>query len=274
MAWRTGDDAGAFDIRTALFMAAVCEQAYVQYYNPAGMFLMPLGYRSVGSFKAQAYESKPEYFGFLIESDRAAVLSFRGTGSAMDWVSDFISQQVSFRPGKPQCLSHKGFTDIYSSCREDIRSLVQASDPDKQLFITGHSLGGALATLAAFDMALNDEREPIVYTFGAPRVGDPKFARAYNRTVKQHWRIQNEYDIVPHLPPLVYRQPKTKNIFYYMHVRGEVKRSFRMGSVSGNHVLRGYFADLAKDDPAYADALCESPMGWCPSPPDPPQTED
>ncbi|WP_127533573.1 lipase family protein [Paenibacillus kobensis] len=275
MAWRTEvDEKGVFDTRTALFMAAICEQSYVQYYNPAGMFLMPNGYRTVGSFKAQAYDSEPAFFGFLIESDRAAILAFRGTRSTMDWVSDFISQQILFKPVKPRCLCHKGFTDIYTSCQEEVRSLIKASDPDKQLFVTGHSLGGALATLAAFDIALNVKREPIVYTFGSPRVGDPKFARTYNRIVKHHWRVQNEYDIVSHLPPVVYRQPKTKNIFYYMHVRGEVKRSFRMGTVSGNHVLRSYFADLAKDDPSYAAALCASPMGWCPSPPDPPPADE
>ncbi|GFN33087.1 lipase family protein [Paenibacillus xylaniclasticus] len=268
------EKAAAFDSCTALFMAAVCEQSYVQYYNPTGAFLVPTGYRTIGKFKAQAYESKPEYFGFLIESDRVAVLAFRGTRSTMDWVSDFISQQIIYKPGKPKCLSHKGFTDIYASCREQVIELVKTIDPSKQLFVTGHSLGGALATLAAFDIAFNLEREPIVYTFGAPRVGDPRFARLYNKLVKQHWRIQNEYDIVPHLPPLVYRQPKTKKIFYYMHVRGEVKRSFRMGSVFGNHVLRSYFADLAKDDPAYAAALCASPIGWCPPPPDPPPAEE
>jgi triacylglycerol lipase len=269
MALKNNENGQQFDTRTALFLAAVCGQTYVQYGSPDGVFLIPAGYQMAGSFKAQSYEDNPEYFGFVIESDRAIVLAFRGSGSAMDWVSDFISQQVPFKPVKTSCQSHKGFTDIYMTCQQAVRSIVHMTDPDKPLFITGHSLGGALATLAAFDIGTNTGREPIVYTYGSPRVGDVKFARTYNRTIKQHWRVQNEYDIVPHLPPLVYRQPKTRNIFYYMHVKGEVKRSFRMGSVSGNHVLSSYFADLSREDPAYAAMLCEGPPGWCPSPPSP-----
>ncbi|MWC30037.1 lipase family protein [Paenibacillus sp. MMS18-CY102] len=268
------DEEAVFDIRTALFLAAVCEQTYVQFKSRDGMFLMPAGYRAVGTIKAQAYESKPEYFGFLIESEHSAILAFRGTGSVMEWVSDFISQQIRCKPVKPPSLTHKGFTDIYMSCRDKVLALVRNVSPDKKLYITGHSLGGALATLAALDTAFNDLREPTVYTFGAPRVGDPKFSRIYNRMIKEHWRVQNEFDIVPLLPPLVYRQPKKRKLFYYMHVKTEVKRSFRMGSVSGNHVLSSYFANLSKDDPAFAAALCEGALGWCPSPPPRPTEPD
>jgi triacylglycerol lipase len=266
MAEKNNENGQRFDARTALFLAAVCGQSRIQYSNPEGAFLIPAGYRLAGSFKAQSYENKPEYFGFAIESDRAVVLTFRGSYAPTDWVSDFISQQVPFKPVKASCQSHKGFTDIYMTCRHAVRSILKETDPDKPLFVTGHSLGGALGTLAAFDIGANTDREPIVYTYGSPRVGDVKFARTYNRAIKQHWRVQNEYDIVPHLPPLVYRH-RTKKIYYYMHVKGEVKRSFRMGSVSNNHLISSYFADLSRDDPAYASMLCEGPPGWCPSPP-------
>lgn len=253
------------DTRTALFLAAVCSQTYLQFTNPSGLFLVPRNYTLVGTFKAKAYDQTEEAFGFLLTSEQSSVLAFRGSGSAVDWVSDFIAQQTPYRPVKNSGYTHKGFTDIYMSARDQILTLMEQLPADKPLFITGHSLGGALATLAAADIAANTPiKSPIVYTFGAPRVGDPKFVRNYNNLVGTHWRFQNEYDIVPHLPTLVYQSPQTKKTYYYLHVKGEVKRSFRLGSVAANHVLPSYFNDLYVEEPIFALAICSEPPGWCP----------
>lgn len=254
------------DMQTALFLAAVCGQTYVQYNNKEdGLFLVPRPFRFAGDFTARSYDQSAERFGFVLTSDEASILAFRGTSSAVDWVSDFIAQQTVYRPVKNAGQTHKGFTDIYMSARGQIHALLQSLPADKPLFITGHSLGGALATLAALDLSRNTAFDaPIVYTFGAPRVGDPTFVRLYNYCVPAHWRFQNEFDIVPHLPPLVYQSPKTKQNYFYLHVKGEVQRSFRMGSVSGNHILSSYFANLAKEEPGCAVAICAEPPGWCP----------
>lgn len=253
------------DIRTALFLAAVCGQTYLQFDNSSGLFLVPRTYSVVGTFSAKAYDDTEEPFGFVLESERSSVLAFRGSGSAVDWVSDFIAQQTPYRAVKNGGQTHKGFTDIYMSARAQILAIIEKLPGDKPLFITGHSLGGALATLAAIDIACNSHiSSPIVYTFGTPRVGDPKFVRLYNSKISTHWRFQNEYDIVPHLPTLVYQSPNTKKTYYYMHVKGEVKRSFRMGSVSGNHILSSYFSDLFREDPVFATTVCSEPPGWCP----------
>ncbi|RCN28419.1 triacylglycerol lipase [Ancylostoma caninum] len=69
---------------------------------------------------------------------------------------------------------------------------------------TGHSLGGALATLAAARAArqgLRRGNEILVYTFGAPRVGDSTFAANFNRIIPNCYRVVFRHDIVPHLPP-------------------------------------------------------------------------
>jgi triacylglycerol lipase len=248
------------DLRTAL-----CGQTYVQFNNKSGLFLVPETYSLVGEFTATGVDNSQERFGFLLTSERASVLAFRGSGSAVDWVADFIAQQTTYRPVKNAGLTHKGFSDIYMSSRDQILALVGQLPAERPLFITGHSLGGALATLCSLDLACNSSfSSPIVYTFGAPRVGDPRFVQKYNATVASHWRFQNEFDIVPHLPTLVYESPKTKKTYYYMHVKGEVRRSFRMGSIAGNHILTSYFADLAREEPTFAAAICAGPPGWCP----------
>jgi hypothetical protein len=61
------------------------------------------------------------------------------------------------------------------------------------VWFTGHSLGGALATLAAGRY----ERAPEVYTFGAPRVGDGEYVESLDTPV---YRIVNGRDVVPKLP--------------------------------------------------------------------------
>ncbi|WP_224724846.1 lipase family protein [Paenibacillus vietnamensis] len=258
-------EAQALDLRTALFLAAVCGQTYVQFSNKDGLFLVPETYSLAGEFTGRSADSYEERFGFVLTSEQATVLAFRGSGSAVDWVADFIAQQTSYRPVKNAGLTHKGFTDIYMSSRNQILDILRQLPADRPLYITGHSLGGALATLSALDLASNTEfAAPIVYTFGAPRVGDPQFVRKYNATVGTHWRFQNEFDIVPHLPTLVYQSPKTKQTYYYLHVKGEVKRSFRMGSIAGNHILSSYFSDLAGEEMPAAMSICAMPPGWCP----------
>ena len=82
------------------------------------------------------------------------------------------------------------------------------------LRITGHSLGSALATLLALDVAGNKVfATPSVYTFASPRVGDKVFAGTYDSLVQDSWRINNLNDLVPQLPPL---------LAGYVHVDAEV----------------------------------------------------
>jgi triacylglycerol lipase len=255
----------SMDIRTAIFLAAACGQTYNQFSSQQQLFLVPHSYRVVGSFQAAAFTNEEQPFGFVIECDRAAILAFRGTSSATDWVTDMIAEQIVFKPVPSGGLTHRGFTDVYMSTRDQIFSLLDKLPANKPLFITGHSLGGALATLAALDIASNRQHDQVlIYTFGSPRVGDPKFVRTFNQRIPISVRVQNEYDIVPHLPPLVYKSPRTDKTYYYLHVKEESKRSFRNGSVGGNHVISSYFIDLSRESPAFAETICMQPPGWCP----------
>ncbi|GGF95517.1 lipase family protein [Paenibacillus abyssi] len=252
-------------IGNALFLAAVCGQTYVQHNNKDGLFLAPHSYSSVDAIEAQSYNSGYERFGFILESDQALIVAFRGTSTAVEWVSDFIARQTPYLPVKDFGLTHKGFTDIYMSAREQLLRALNKYSHQKPLFVTGHSLGGALATLAAPDIAANTPfRNPHVYTFASPRVGNPQFVRNYNQIIPVSWRICNEHDIVPHLPPLIYRSPKTDKTYYYLHVKDEYKFSFLAGSVPGNHVIRNYFSKLSKEDPHFTKAMCSFPPAWCP----------
>lgn len=251
---------------TALFLAAICSQTYIQFANKeTGAFIKPDHYELVGSIVTSELGIDNDHYGFILTSEHNTILAFRGSSTSIDWVYDFIAQQTEYWPAKNAGQTHKGFSDIYYTLRQQVMELLSQCDSEKPLYITGHSLGGALATLAALDIAANTPfRKIIVYTFGAPRVGDPAFVRAYNYTVPIHWRFQNKYDIVPHLPTLVYHSPQTDETYFYLHVKGEVQRSFRHGSVSSNHIMSSYFHDLAADMPQIAQSICASPSGFCP----------
>lgn len=77
-----------------------------------------------------------------------------------------------------------------------------------QVYSTGHSLGGALATLFALELsssklAKNGHIQVIMYNFGSPRVGNKRFADNYNQAVKNSWRVVNHRDIIPTVPRLM-----------------------------------------------------------------------
>ena len=134
------------------------------------------------------------------------------------------------------------------------------------MFITGHNYGGALSTLAALDIAANTEFEnPIVYTYGGPRVGDPDFASRFNRTVKNSIRIVNIHDSFPTFPARVYPPPFTKEGLLYEHVKTKYPISFQLNDTPRNDSIGCYFNNLSQMNPDFARALCSENPGFCPN---------
>ncbi|THF83667.1 lipase family protein [Cohnella fermenti] len=257
-----------FDARRAILLAGVCSQTYKQYDHPDGGFIVPSPYRAVAVFDAQSLNRNRESFGFILESDEEVVVAFRGTSSTSDWLSDAIAYQMKFPYAKNAGQTHRGFTQIYKSARADIMEVLHGIGKEKRIYVTGHSLGGALATLCVMDVAANCPfRAHGMYSFGSPRVGDPAFVRAYSEAVPNSHRVSNLFDAVPYLPPTVFRLPRSDKVYEYRHVRTVYPMEFRKRTMSGNHVIGSYFWELAKKDSAYATALCTANPGFCPARP-------
>ncbi len=131
----------------------------------------------------------------LVESKKTvkepfSVIVFRGTtGHLANWR---INLDFTLSPWPAGGSVHRGFKSILKTCWEPIDDALQKVA--KPLFFTGHSLGGALAVLAA------SLRSPMgVYTFGAPRCGNAAFARTVSHI--PIFNVINPNDIVTELPP-------------------------------------------------------------------------
>lgn len=138
------------------------------------------------------------------------VIGFRGseeTGAA-DWITDlkFVPVAYPFAPAGAANISvHTGFVEAYSSVRDAVLQAAKNA-AQKQIVCVGHSLGGALATLAALDIKLNVPGKQVsCYTFGSPRVGNTEFAALYNKQVPDTHRFVNDKDMVPTIPPLGFK---------------------------------------------------------------------
>nr|WP_188540824.1 lipase family protein [Paenibacillus segetis] len=250
----------------AIFLAAICEQTYSQFSNTDGSFVVPVNYEICDTIQAKSISNVWEPFGFILQSQQDIIIAFRGTSSTTNWISNVLASQKRFKYIKVDCLTHRGFTGIYSSARSEIISRLSTLSSDKTLYVTGHSLGGALATLCAIDIAANTTfNSPNLFTYGSPRVGDPDFANAFKKYICNSYRIANPFDVVPHAPPTIYKLPKREKKFYYSHVQTLSSLPFQNGSVSANHIIGSYFTELAKLEPQFTEQLCATNPGFCPA---------
>nr|WP_202887718.1 lipase family protein [Cohnella zeiphila] len=254
-----------YDSQKALWLAAVCYQTYRQYTDPNGDYARPAGFRTVADLAARSLGGDEEPFGFVLESPDEAVVAFRGTSSASDWLSDALAVQTDYPYVYESGQTHLGFTGIYRSARDQVQSALDRIRPGKRLYVTGHSLGAALAVLCSLDAAVHSSFDsPILYTFGSPRVGDPDFVRSFAGGAGSFFRVSNLYDAVTYLPPTTFKLPRLDQAYEYRHIPGLVTLEFNNGSMSSNHVIGSYFAALSKLDPAYARRLRESEPDFCP----------
>jgi triacylglycerol lipase len=139
---------------------------------------------------------------------RTACVSFRGTADLAEWIADIDAIPDDYSPISGFGQVHSGFQAVYQLVRANIAAhLAAAVAGCDQILIVGHSLGAALAVLAAPDIAQNmppNAIEPRLITFAGPRVGVSDFVEKFNAMIESCFRVVNFLDIVPFLPPSPY----------------------------------------------------------------------
>jgi hypothetical protein len=189
---------------------------------------------------------------YLARNDRFAVLAFRGTTS--DFRTILSDIKIRFYRDKSGARTSTGFSEAYKLVQQGIADAVDALEPSLPLYITGHSLGGALAAIASTRI-LPSDRIAACYTYGCPRVGDGEFTL-------QLWKVPvyrqvHRSDVVPHAPlAFGYRQAGD---FRYIKRNGKMVQdpntiaflgSFLFSVVTDfksiflNHRIAGYVEDL------------------------------
>lgn len=121
------------------------------------------------------------------------ILAFRGTETnAIEDIRTDTKLMLQEAPGGGRV--HPGFYRAFASVQEAIQQTLNAHG-DCPLYITGHSLGGALALVAS--RYLQHPQAAATYTYGGPRVGDAEFFSDYQVPV---YRVVNGADVVARLP--------------------------------------------------------------------------
>ncbi len=157
---------------------------------------------------------------------------FRGTESASDWLVDADADQDAYDLVPGYGNVHDGFLKLYKSMRDDLFKGFDEVGQIDSLWITGHSLGCGLSTLAVPDVMAQKTFQSIQhYNLASPRVGDPTFTDAYNNNGVLTYRVVNTCDLVPQLPTSILGR------FVYKHIGAPVNYTAQYGSIGGNHSL-------------------------------------
>ena len=140
-------------------------------------------------------------------SQKAIAIAFRGTEHLKQLVTEVLHVLT-----QPKSLFSAGgkvqgyFLDAFQTIWKDLKNHAyksMKSYPNYKIWVTGHSLGGALASLASTAIMSEGKASKhnlMLYTFGQPRVGNYDYALAHDKLVPQSFRVTHYRDVVVHLP--------------------------------------------------------------------------
>lgn len=199
--------------QNANFMCLACQLAYLPAAEGVPRFRDELGLQaqliSVGNTQV-----------YVCENDEHLVVAFRGTESptSIDGLKDWLLTDAMNLLVVPEgrlghdlaaagvgARFHKGFVDAIADIWDPLAAAVEQrfKKLDRPLWVTGHSLGGALALLGAWLLKRRFIAVHQIYTFGAPMIGNQRACDAFDREFSgQISRYVNGRDPVPKLPGL------------------------------------------------------------------------
>ena len=219
-----------FSYRTAEHFAELSNLAY-QEEKQFKKTASAMGYKNIKYFNvdgAQAYGmAKDDYI----------VLAFRGTEPTQfnDIKADLNALHVRNELGKGRV--HKGFKREVDDIWEQIEDWL-AKRNWRQAYTCGHSLGGAMSTIACSRLP----EGTICYNYGSPRVGTPGWVKEFNSKFKLH-RFVNNNDIVPRVP-FAFMWYKHAGELHYINTYGKIRNASAWQRIKDR--FRGYRAAFRK----------------------------
>lgn len=164
-------------------------------------------------------------FGFIAENDREIVIAFRGTKGLAAWVRNFDPY-----PLEDDYDIHDGFHDAWEAFEPTVLAYVRENGNGRPVYCTGHSRGGALATLCAYHIAKRLDYPCSCVSFGAPAQGTKGYRDKLDAMPVNHTRVVYNADFAPDMPPRVlgFRHagkllqlpgPKWHRLFYPLRIQ-------------------------------------------------------
>ena len=202
----------AYDVSRAHLFYELSGASYCQNASIASWSCIPCGRskQSVVSNKV-FYDKRTGARGFAGAFSDASgttmiVFSFRGSEGLNNWLENLHFAKTDHNMSCAGCKVHSGFYDCWKALKDhgivvELRRLI-ATYPSAKVFMTGHSLGAAIAMLAAYELQY-EFKIPVdgAWTFGQPRVGNQAFRDFYNdNSPRVTWRLTHWRDPVPHVP--------------------------------------------------------------------------
>lgn len=273
----------SFTLGTAKWLMTAVQYAYENYKNNTEI------YPEAITNAAQLYwhnkftlKSQDALCGFLgtynviDDGIQRFVIGLRGTNSPTEWASDASFGQVDYNGIAIKGKVEKGFYDILTdtasskagvaSLQDQIFSKLTSEFKDPtgkgaRVYISGHSLGAAVASLIAYALSEKfPELEIISYTYASPRVGDPEFADTVSTVInaRKAWflmqRVFNTSDVVPGLPPVLIKGYVYQHTDCYVYPAGNNQSnqitgfgfSINTGKVADNHEMCTYLEGTSK----------------------------
>ncbi len=162
------------------------------------------------------------------------LVAFRGTDSCRDMLTnlDFFKKTVCNIRNTENVRIHRGFLKSYTEAKIFDAISKYITDEIKDIELTGHSYGGALALICAADLLCHfPDKNYDVVVFGAPRIGNRAFAKFYNSHLPYTVRIENGNDIITKLPPPIFGYRHVGEKFHIGTVRNPFFYSFKEHSL-------------------------------------------
>ncbi|MBN3039937.1 MAG: lipase family protein [Candidatus Omnitrophica bacterium] len=200
-----------FSFQNALALAEASKLAYEDKYNYKKI-LGEWGFSGVCALDKKGTQ------GFVAKRTDMLLIAFRGTEQTK--IEDILADILVFQNNSKLGKVHYGFLRALKFIWKDLLKALQALQDDNQcIWLTGHSLGGALATLAAAKLASeNKQNIKGIYTYGKPRVGNNEFKMNFEKLFKKGaYRVTNFRDPIAIIPFSIGRILKWNIDFQYHH---------------------------------------------------------